>query len=708
MEESLNEIKFQAPDKYEQKVLSIRTTFPWNSEDVNPMGMINSSLYEPDIEELISPLSPNAFHYYEFNYEGFFDEGNRAVFKIKVTPKQNSQQLMKGTIYIVDQLWCLHSADLSVQMFFGSLGFKIIYSEVKPQVWLPINYQFFVDAGIMGIKATYKYNSSVKFTRVLLNERNIAAIAVVKEQKPDVPAPVKEKPGQKDSKDKQAMEELMKKDELTNRDMIKMAALMSKQTSSDTIKSKSLEIKEEQKNSVTVEKNAVKNDTSFWNSMRPIPLTSIESRISAKRDTTLKISNDSVVFVIGVRNDTSSKWTGKVFGFLTSGGGFHALHSTLYFRYEGLIGFRKFDFNTVDGFLLRQTIRLEEKIDSAHKLIIRPGVAYAFNREQVMWWTDVNYEYAPLRDGKIAIHMGSQSIDYNMESGINSTVNSIASLFFRRNYMKLYQRKEISLENSIELATGLNFNARVGYMAAQPLRNTSDFSFFFRNDRNYSPNFPGDMTADKAARNVYNEEAYWEISFEYTPRYYYRVSGGKKIYEHSMYPTFWVHNKMAIPGVIQSTSDYNLLEVGLKQKKEWGMMHAFSWNAKAGFFINRNKVFTTDDKYFNTQNLPVLLQKSEDAFRLLPFYEYSTDRDFAELHLTFSTPYLLIKYLPFLNNKIWLENLHLNYLTTYGQKHYWEVGYSISQIYMAGSIGVFAGFKGKSYHSYGVQISFNL
>ena len=147
----------------------------------------------PEIEEFISPLAPNAFQFYQYKYEGFFDESDRAIFKIKVTPKRNSQQLMNGYIFIVDQLWCLHSADVSVSMFFGDMNYKIIYSPVRKNAWLPVSYQFYVDAAIMGIKANFKYASSVKFKEVQLNDKIVAvrdksasvhSVAIKKRTKP--------------------------------------------------------------------------------------------------------------------------------------------------------------------------------------------------------------------------------------------------------------------------------------------------------------------------------------------------------------------------------------------------------------------------------------------------------------------------------------------------------------------------------------------
>jgi hypothetical protein len=706
LEESLNQLHFQAPDKYDQKVISFHSTFPGNDNSVNPMNVIRSSLYEPEMQDITSPLAPNAFSFYNYRYEGFFYEGDNTVFKIRVTPKHNNQQLLSGTLYIIDQLWCLHSADVSQHMFFGTLSYKTIYSPVQSTAWLPISYHFNVDADIMGVKANFKYASSVKFSHVVLNEKN-----TVKDTK-EVESVIKEKlPPQtktdiKKQKEQQQIEELLAKEKLTNREMVKLSTLIASEARADTSGKRSLEIKDPVEK-IDIEKGALKKDTAYWNAMRPIPLTKIESKLPGMQDSRDTAKNDLLSGRDSITIGSSKKSSGKLMNVLFGRSGFYAFDSTLHISYNGLIGFKKIDFNTVDGFIYRQTFGLEQKIDSSHTLKIDPGIAYAFSRNRIMWWTDISYDYAPMRNGNVRFHIGSESADYNGETGINTTINSLASLFFRRNYLKLYQQNQVYLTNKADLANGLNLSATLGYRVALPLENNSDFSFFYREDREYTANIPGN-DPENELRNVANEEAWWDIQLEYTPQYYYKVWGGRKHYQHSKYPTFFIRNRMAIPGIVHSTADYDLLEFGARQRKEWGMMHAFSWNVKAGFFLNHDQVFLMDDKYFNNQDLPFVLSNSENAFRQLPAYRYATTRNYAEVHIQFTTPYLLIKYLPFLSSKIWCENLHFNYLTTNAVKNYWEVGYSISQIYMVGRIGVYAGFRGTAYQSFGVQVSIDL
>lgn len=706
IEESTNRIHFKAPDKYDQKVLSFRSTFPWNNEDVNPLGLISSSLYAPEMEDFISPLSPKAFNYYSYRYEGFFDEGNRVIYKIKVIPKRNSQQLMRGYLFIVDKLWCLHSADMSMELFFGNMNIKIIYASVQQGAWLPVSHQIVVDAAIMGVNATYKYTSSEKFISVALNKKNTLVPARAHEPIGKQELAVTDQSDEKKSKQQLEIEKLTEKEELSNRDMVKLATLMDKEARADTTDQKTLEIKEN-KRKLTVEKDALRNDTSFWNTIRPIPLSAIENKISAVSDSMLNLQEGRKPEADSASKKGMPPKMKKVTNAIFSGTGFWMFDTTLRIHYNGLITLKNFDFNTVDGFVFRQSLSLEQRIDSANRLKITPGVAYAFSRERLIWWTDINYSYAPMRRGNLKFHISGGSADYNNETGIHHTVNSIASLFFRRNYMKLYEQNLAFVSNQIDLANGLNLTASVGYQTANPLLNQSDYSFFFRNERDYSVNQASD-NPDWLSRNVYNEEAFWDIQFEFTPRYYYRISNGEKRYQYSKYPTLFIRNKMAVPGIAGSTADYDFFEMGLKQTREWGMMHALSFNIKAGKFLNTNKIFATNFKYFNNQDLPVMVTDHTDAFRLLPYYRNNTAGEFAEAHITFTTPYLIVKYLPFLSNKLWRENLHLNYLTGNNLPHYLEAGYSVSQIYFMGSVGVFAGFSNWKYKTMGIQVSLDL
>lgn len=132
-------------------------------------------------------------------------------------------------------------------------------------------------------------------------------------------------------------------------------------------------------------------------------------------------------------------------------------------------------------------------------------------------------------------------------------------------------------------------------------------------------------------------------------------------------------------------------------------MQRFKYMATAGVFVNRQQVFFPDFRHFRTLEIPVTIGALDNYnFNLLEYYRYSTSDRFIEAHLYYTTPFLLLKYLPFFSNRFWQEGLQYNYLTTPLFKHYSELGYTIGLVWQA---GVFVGFEGLKYRSAGFRFS---
>ncbi|MFA5819300.1 MAG: DUF5686 family protein, partial [Bacteroidales bacterium] len=168
--ESFNEIEFTAPYKYVQKVISFNSTFPKQGNEISPMDFIQASFYQPVLADMaISPLSPAAFSHYKFKYLGASPQGNFTINKIEVIPKRKSQQLFEGTIYIIEDLWCLHSVDLTNENMIGKVRIQQLYIPVQDEIWMPVSHKFEINIGIMGFKADAGYGGSVKYIEVKPN-----------------------------------------------------------------------------------------------------------------------------------------------------------------------------------------------------------------------------------------------------------------------------------------------------------------------------------------------------------------------------------------------------------------------------------------------------------------------------------------------------------------------------------------------------------
>ena len=741
--ESLNKIRFAAPDTIDHKVIASQNSYPGESPESSIIGFTYMSFYDTsDNEMYISPLSPNAFRHYNFRYEGFIEEGKYTVNIIKVIPKRKSQQLFEGEIYIVENLWCIYSADLSLEMFIGKVKISQLFGEVKEKVWLPVNHFFTVDYGIMGIKGDMNFTGAVKFLSVNTNDKQ--KVNVFKESElatvgtdEDV---IKEEKKPPQTKNQQKIEELLEKEELNNRDMMKLAGLMEKE---NTPARKDIPLEIKNNRTFEILKDSINRDTNFWENMRPIPLTPNEKEgfeieeqkklaekpkdEKKKKGNRISISVGEPVSVDGEITEDSTKTYekatfGSVLRDIIYGRSFPRKTAKVRLWYGGLITLKELDFNPVDGFKYGQNITLKWTQESGHSLNLWMNGGYGFSREAFHGNFTLTQSYAKTRRGSISIFGNMGSKDYNATTNVHNYLYAASSLFFKENFPRYFDNKNLSVKNQIDITNGLQLEFSSGYFKAAPLENNTNFSFFYR-DENYYPNeITNNIAAFKEIVNLNNDDINSEIinnlgafkeqqtfwlkaKFSYTPyqRYYFRK--GHKVTVKSDFPTFTLGVEQGLKA-FSSDADYLLAEIGAyNNEREFSFRPQFIWDVNAGIFLIDKQIHFSSFKHFNTTKIPLMTKDFSDGFFLIDSYGISTNRWFIRANGTYETPYMLVKYLPFLSNKLWNENLHAGYLHTPDFPHYIQVGYSISRIFMLGNIGVFAGFSDWQYKHWGVRVA---
>lgn len=693
--ESVNEIAFNAPDKYTLRVISSQTSFPNIGNDaITPTDFIKSSLYQPDFINGISPCSPDAFKYYHFVYEGYFEEDGFIIDKIRVELRRKSQQLFSGHLYIVEQYWSIQSADLFNEQFWGDVNISQLCSPVQSSAWLPVSYNFHVNFSLFGFKVQYRYASSVKYNEFEI-DKNLTGPAVS-----DKAIVAESLSSKKDSLSiDEELRALLSKDKLSYRDMRKlMKASKQEQERIRPDTSKTLEIKTHEER--TVDPDSKKRDSTYWSQNRAIPLTADEIKSYHKKDSVIqKAAADTA-------KAEAKKQKSGIVGKMISGFTVPKKKSSFTFRYNGLIKLNGISFNTVDGWIYKQSLHVNWNVDSVHNFWISPELKYGFNRKELMGYFTGGYNYAPTSSGRFTIDAGVNSVDFNQSEGIKVFENSVASLFFRRNYMKLFEKKYINLDNDIDLANGLRLNTSVNFEEMRKLKNHSDYSFFFRDQRDYTSNTPDNdfFIADQPLKN---RSFTLSAGLEFTPQYHYRMDGHRKVMLWTKYPTFNLNYKGAISNVFKSDSRYHLVTGGVKQNIRLKYGASLDYDVQAGKFFDVGQIHFSEFKHFNTQPLPVTTSLFEHSYQLLDFYRYSTSQHYLEGHLHYQSQLLLLKYLPILSFTTWSENLYFNYLSTPILKNYTEFGYGLDNILFLVNIGVFTSFENGKYQSVGVRLSIN-
>ena len=360
------------------------------------------------------------------------------------------------------------------------------------------------------------------------------------------------------------------------------------------------------------------------------------------------------------------------------------------------------EYNFVDGFWLGVKLKTGVKLSESSTLRFVPSFYYTTARKNWIGQGELTLDYAPRNRGYLSLSGGLLSADYNSESGESRLINSMSSSLFGHNHLKFYENAFFTVDHAIEPANGLLFSSSLSWQRRKMLDNHIHKSWF---KRDAEPNIP-----ENTAFRPMPENDILKASFEleYTPAHYYHMSQGKKVYEASRYPTFALKYDRAFPmsGSRYLTS-YHLMQFSAKQKIEFGMFNRLHWSVNAGSFFDAKNLQFPDFKHFASTRILVTERSFDTGFSLVDNYVLSTNTRWAQANVSWYTPYLLLKHLPFLSRKAFDEALHLRSIVIYGGRPYTEIGYSIGFSDMA-RIGVFAGFDCLKFHSVGVSLSLPL
>ena len=714
MMESFNEIEYTAPDKYVQKVISVNSTFPDQGNDISPMDIIQASFYQPLLAGIaISPLSPQAFSYYRFKYQGATLQGNNTINKIQVIPRMKSQQLFEGTIYIIEDLWCLHSVDLTNDNIAGKLSIGQLYIPVQDDIWMPVSLKFGINIGILGVRADAGYGSSVKYLEVKPN-LTLAKPGTAGGSYSGIP--VTAVTDKVLSKNQEKIEKILGKEELSNRDMVALSRLVnreSERSQPDSIRN-NLEVRD---NTIqTVEKDAGNRDSTYWAEIRPIPLSDLEMRSIRVRDSIenemplKEILSDTVPHGNQIKKN-------KFFRTLKDFGSGHTWSDTsgFSFTFGGLLELENLRFNTVDGFTYGLDFRISKILKNKSSFTIAPELDYAFSRETLMWRVNGNYSFSNMNSQQVFFRTGRMSRDIGTGGSINTFLNSVTSLFLKKNYLKLYESRYLAFGYRGQISKDLRVELTAGYDDRRVLENTTDFSFF-RRSWEYTINTPDNpyLAEEADPINFLRDQRHYEFvtNVTFTPRQKYRISNGAKIPTGgSDWPTIiltWKHGLNEFTELTGGYRHFDMIRLEASKTYNPGALSELSWRARTGGFLYDSPLAFYDFFHFNAQPFPVLIDDYEDSFMLPDFYSLSTTAFYGEVHIKYTTPYLLLKYLPGLSKTLMRENVTLSYLGARYHKSYTEIGYSISEVFLFGELGIYFGFDNLKFRIAGMKLVLRL
>lgn len=398
---------------------------------------------------------------------------------------------------------------------------------------------------------------------------------------------------------------------------------------------------------VSFEDNSNKKDTLFWNKIRPIPLTLEENIDYLKKDSvrTVRTSKKHL--------DSIDKKENK-FKFLSPITGYSWKNSSQKksFNYDGLAKLSSLNFNTVQGwnldsgFSFRDWKNEEEKGKSTS---ISTKFNYGFSDDRLRVTADYYHRFNNQNYATLTVFGGSKANQFNPEEPISSFINTVSTLFFKDNYMKLYNKEFAGATYGQDVGNNFYLKGTLEYQQRKPLFNTTDYTFI-KNDDFYSSNnplFPDDnLTPTFEQHHLTKMTVFAKIHFG--NKYISRPDGKLNIRNDS-YPTltFGYENAFASN---KSKYEYQLITSQIRYDFEAGNKGTLGINLKAGTFIQGDNISFIDYKHFNGNRTHIgTSDRYLNVFNLMPYYSNSTNKSYFEAHLEHNDKGYLMNKIPLLN-----------------------------------------------------------
>lgn len=703
VQESIVEYSFKKPNEVKEKIIARKTARLDTLKQAS--NFINLDFYRLGGTQIINPLSRGAFSVYRFEYQHSYYDGDQEVHKIQIIPKRKGNDLMSGYLYINDELFNINQVEVYMnQQPLAEFDYFQKYQEVETGVWMPFNHKIAVKVDFMGVETDIQYLANIKEINVELDssihQKIKEQLALNSPHKYAADSIIKPKKAENLSKTEAKIQSLIQKEELSNRETFKLVRLLKKEAAKENEAEESFELAE--KYQLEYADSAFQQNDSLWNDARSVPLSKNEQKVYQQNDSLQRIESGDTI----INEDRS--FLGNLFFF---NGGFSSKNKKIQWKPRGLFSGLGVNYNTVDGWLISKKIGSVEwqNHPKGKFFTLEPSISYAVSRNQWMGELQFNSQYKLEKQAGFYGSIGRRSRDFNGENALRPWVNTVSTLLFTANYSKLFQEDFIQFGHRWEPFNAFKVNIEVNYAKRLPLNNNSTYKPFDFMARDFTPNLPiNEVLVEERQLIGANTSLTSSISLSYTPKSYYRFNGNQKEQVKSKYPNYELKYRQGIDQFFNSQANFSFLSLSMNQSRSFRLIDEISYHFEGGKFLSKEALYFADFKNFQANPTYFIDRQSSSSFMLLDYYGYNSRDYYLEGHFSIKDNHLLLKYLPLLNETNWKESIHLNYLWTEREKHFYEFGYSLNQIFLMINAGVFTAFEDDEFKALGFRIGLNI
>lgn len=616
-----------------------------NGFSFNRASAMDFSFYDNSItlnRALVSPIADNALRHYNYRLEGYFMEGDYKINKIRVIPKQEYGPALRGHIYIVEDLWNIHSTDLyatekATQInLLDTLYFRQVFVPVQsPDVWMMLSQTISFDISLMGIKLVGSFSGVFSDY--------------------DLDPPFDE-------------------------------SLFSKEV-------------------LSIEEGANAKREIYWDSIRPIPLTSLESRDYRIRDS-IEVIQSSRSYLDSMDAINNRPTTMNLYFGYT----YRNTYKKRSFTIKAPIN--TVQFNVVQGYTfdLNTTYKQQAPDNDYRWFSIAPSVQYGFVDQTWRPSLAITRQFNGINDAQISASAGFTTAQFNEDEPVCTLCNTSLNLYYRLNFIRLYEKHFATLRYQQELFNGLWMQARLSYEQRAPLsKRTDQYWIALTGSDGYDDNIP----QHPEYLPPRHDAIVTDLAFRIRLGQRYVTYPNRRVRLSSRYPDIWLYYRGGRDTDGSGAVNYDRIGFSTRKTFQTGIWGYSSLALSGGYFLNRTAVPFPDYFHFlGKRTLTSNSQRYDRSFFRMPYYQYSTSSGYLMMHYAHDFNGLLLSRVPLLKRTGWSAVIGGKALYTLDQGDYYEahfgfnkIGWSIFRLFR---VDAAIAFNRDQYLDWGVILGYNL
>lgn len=415
----------------------------------------------------------------------------------------------------------------------------------------------------------------------------------------------------------------------------------------------------------TIEDNANTKDSSYWDLSRPILLTNEEEDTYQEGDSLEELWR-SPEYLDSLDREVNDF---TVWDVLLWGHTYQRTMDSIHFYVNPLLTAAQF--NTVEGLNLTFSPTLTKRYNGHSRWTLYSDLRYGFSSQNFYGQGGLNWRLNAKNYATIHARGGKYVYQYNEAEPITPTINTSYSLYFKENWMKLYEKTFAALSYRQELFNGLRASVEVMWAQRRYLVNTTDYSWSKKkNEKLYTLNTPDPYPG--TPRDAFTIE----FNLRYRFKQKYETYPDRKRIVGSKYPTLYAGYKIAMP-FDDGFADYSLVTAGIGDDISFGLVGVSKFDVTFGKFLNRSSMGIYDFAHFNGNRTVIIRNPTahgfdDDArirlssFHTLDYYSHSTNDMFFEAHFEHHFNGWIFNKLPLLRKTRWQIVSGVNFLMSKG------------------------------------------